>query len=387
MKNYVRAIVSICIFLVVAAPAIALDSTQLDNTISELQQKITDLQGQESSLSKQITLLNSQISLSNLKITQTRGTIDTLTEEISGLNIQIDELEKKKTHQLELVLHRTPEAYKRSRMPLFGLLLFSTSFSDVLTRAKYLASVQEQDVKSYRQLQLVQNSYNERRDQREKKKAQLVSLKQQLEKETRELDRQKREKQVLLEQTKNSESVYQQLLAQALAEAEALKRALVEGVKVGPIKQGDPIAIVGNTGWNPNPNLSCSTGSHLHFEIQKNGAWVDPSGYLSSKTVLDIQDVPVGVNWSVGNGGWQWPLQDNIRLTQHFGKTPYSWQYGYSGGIHTGYDMVSSSSEIIRAPQDGTLYSSSSLCRGSTIIKVKYIDHGDGVLSFYLHVQ
>lgn len=379
MKHYVRAIVSICIFLVVAVPAIALDSTQLDNTISELQQKITDLQGQESSLSKQITLLNSQISLSNLKITQTRGTIDILTEEISGLNIQIDELEKKKTHQLELVLHRTPEAYKRSRMPLFGLLLFSTSFSDVLTRAKYLASVAEQDVKSYRQLQLVQNSYNERRDQREKKKDQLVTLKHQLEKETRELDRQKREKQVLLEQTKNSESVYQQLLAQALAEKTALERALVDAVSLGPVKKGDPIAIVGNTGYP-----GCSTGAHLHFEIRKNNTWVDPAQYVASKSIIDDQD---GGTPTIGSGSWDWPLEDPIRLTQHFGKTPYSWRYSYSGGIHTGFDMVSGASTIIRAPKDGTLYSSSQSCGSGSIIKIKYIDHGEGVISFYLHVQ
>lgn len=379
MKTYVQAIIFICIFLVFTAPTIAQSSTQLDTTISELQQKITDLQGQESSLSKQITLLNSQISLSNLKITQTRGTIDTLTEEINGLNDQIEELEKKKTHQLELVLHRSPETYKRSRMPLFGLLLFSKNFSDFFTRAKYLASVAEHDVKSYRQLQLIQNSYNERRDQREKKKAQLVTLKQQLEKETRELDRQKREKQVLLEQTKNSESVYQQLLAQALAEKTALERALVDAVSLGPVKKGDPIAIVGNTGYP-----GCSTGAHLHFEIRKNNTWVDPAEYLDSKSIIDDQERRTP---TIGSGSWDWPLEDPIRLTQHFGKTPYSWRYSYSGGIHTGFDMISGASTIIRAPKDGTLYSSSQSCGSGSIIKIKYIDHGDGVLSFYLHVQ
>ena len=100
-----------------------------------------------------------------------------------------------------------------------------------------------------------------------------------------------------------------------------------------------------------------------------------------------VQDNYSGVNWTVGSGSWDWPLQDIVRLTQHFGKTPYSWQYGYSGGIHTGFDMVSTSSDVIRAPADGTLYSSSQTCGGSSIIKIKYIDHGDSTISFYLHVQ
>jgi len=46
-----------------------------------------------------------------------------------------------------------------------------------------------------------------------------------------------------------------------------------------------------------------------------------------------------------------------------------------------------STSEIIRAPRDGTLFSSSQSCGGGSMIKIKYIDHGDGITSFYLHVQ
>lgn len=352
--------------------------SDIENTISELQNKISELQGQESSLSKQISILNSNIELSNLKIAAIKGTIEKLTTEIEELNVQIEDLEKRKTRQLELVIHRTPESYKRSRIPLFGLLLFSSNFSDLLSRMKYLSSVQENDARSYRQLQLIQNNYNDRRDQREKKKTELESLKKQLENETRELNRQKREKQSLLEQTKSSEDVYQRLLAQALAEKQALERALVDAVAVGPVKKGEPIAIVGNTGYP-----GCSTGAHLHFEVRKNNSWVDPAGYLTSKSLIDDQD---GGTITVGSGSWDWPLEDPIRLTQHFGKTPYSWRYAYSDGVHTGYDMVSTSS-VIRAPSDGTLYSSNQVCGTGSIIKIKYIDHGEGVLSFYLHVQ
>jgi hypothetical protein len=258
-------------------------------------------------------------------------------------------------------------------------VLFSKNVSDFLSRVKYLTKVQAEDAELYTQLQNTQDTYGERKDVREKKKEQQESLKTQLEQQSRELDRQKRQKQVLLDETRSSESVYQRLLAQALAEKQALERALVDAVQVGPVNKGDAIALVGNTGYP-----GCSTGAHLHFEVRKNNSWVDPSGYLSGKTVYDDQS---GSNWTVGGGSWDWPLQDQIRVTQRFGQTPWSYRYSYSGGIHTGFDMTSSGSNVIRAPASGTLYSSSQSCGSSSIIKIKYIDHGDGVVSFYLHVQ
>lgn len=351
----------------------------INQTIEELQRKIVELQGQENTLSKQINLLNSQIALTTLKIGNIRAEITKLSAEINELVGEIERLEALLTKRSELVLRRIPESYKRQVTPRFGLLLFSQNFSDFLSRVKYLSSVQEQDVQLLFQLKATQNHYGERKTLREQKKRQQEALKQQLEQESRELDRQKREKQALLEETKNNEVVYQRLLAQALAEKQALERALVEAVRVGPVKKGDPIGLVGNSGYP-----GCSTGPHLHFEVRRGGGWVNAEEYLSTREVTDQQN---GGRSQIGSGSWDWPLTGEVIVTQHYGKTPYSWRYAYSGGIHTGVDMYSNSSSIISAPRDGTLYSSSQICGGSSIIKIKYIDHGDGILSFYLHVQ
>jgi len=365
-------------FFVFALPMAVL-ATSIDDQIGELQRKITELQTQENTLSKQIGILNSQISLTTLKIDSTRAAIGKLSKEIDELAGEIERLEILLTKRSELLLRRIPESYKRKAVSQFGLLFFSQNFSDFLSRAKYIATVQEQDAQLLVQLKATQNHFGERKNLREQKRVQQEALKKQLEAETLALQRQKRDKQSLLDQTKSSEAVYQKLLAQALAEKQALDRALVDAVKIGPIKRGEPIALVGNTGYP-----GCSTGAHLHLEIRKNNSWTDPAAYLSSKTVNDDQN---GGTRTLGSGGWDWPLQDTIRVTQYYGQTPYSWRYSYSGGIHTGIDMISTSSEVIRAPADGTLYASSQTCGGSSIIKIKYIDHGDGVISFYLHVQ
>lgn len=352
----------------------------LNKQIKDLEDKIAASKSEQNTLSKQITLLDSQVKLTTLQVQDTEKKVAVLETEIGELTDEIGRLEDLKTKRLELVLHRIPQSYKRGSSSQFGWLLFSKNFAELLTRTKYLVQVQAEDTTLYKQLQLTQMNYNERKDIRESKKIEQEALRKQLEQHTKDLAAQKKQKQALLDQTKNSESVYQQLLAQALAEKQAIDRALVNSVKVGPVKKGDPIALVGNTGFP-----GCSTGAHLHFEVRQGSTWVDPSQFLGSKTVKDEQNG--GGDWTVGSGNWAWPLSDTIRVTQHFGKTPWSWRYSYSGGIHTGLDMTSSTSEVIRAPADGDLFSSSQACGTSSVIKIKYIDHGSGILSFFLHVQ
>lgn len=360
-------------------PVWAQNATEINKTILGLQAKIAELQGQENSLSKQIKLINSNIELTTVKITATKSAIAKLVAEVNELAVEIERLEQQLTRRSELVLKRIPESYKRLVVSSFGQLLFSKDFSVFLGRAKYVATVQERDAQLLFQLKATQNNFSDRKDLRETKKLEQETLKKQLEAQTIQLDRQKKDKEILLTQTLNSEAVYQKLLAQALAERQAVERAIVEGVKIGPIHKGDPIALVGNSGYP-----GCSTGAHLHFEVRKGGSWVNAEEYLSSREVNDQQ---VGTKRSVGSGSWDWPLEGDVVVTQHYGRTPYSWRYAYSGGIHTGVDLISKTSSVIRAPRDGTLYSSSQSCGGSSVIKIKYIDHGDGVTSFYLHVQ
>jgi len=347
--------------------------------IEEYKQKISELQGQQKTLSSTISYLNNKIALTGGEIKKTELEIALLERQITELSGKIEGLEVSLKKLTEVLVERIRENYKqRAKSPM--LVLFSSEdFGDFFTRYKYMQLAQkhlEEIVQETEQQKVV---FDQEKQTKEEKQSQVLALQKKLELQKVTLDQQKSQKQTILTATKNDEQKYQSLLQQALAEKNALEAALVSGTKVGPVKKGDPIALVGNSGYP-----GCSTGEHLHFEIRKDNQWVDPANYLQSKTVSDEEK---GGSTTLGNGPWDWPIQDEIRLTQHYGQTPYSWRYKYSGGIHTGYDMVSKSSKVIRAPADGTLYSSSQACGSSSTINIKYIEHGDGVISFYLHVQ
>lgn len=341
------------------------DNLSINEKIECLKKETEKLNSQSKTLSSQISQFDAQIKLTTLKVTQTE-------EKISQLSGRIDQLEGSLDSLTEAFSERVVETYKMSKIsdPLF-LLISSPNLNDVFSRYSYLKKIQDSDRSLMQRLQEAQDTYKDERVDQE-------DLQKELELQQKTLNTQKLAKKLLLDQTKNDEKKYQALLAQAQAEKAAIENALASGVKVGPVKTGDVIALVGNSGYP-----SCSTGKHLHFEIRKNNAWVDPAPYLQNKT---IQDEEKGGTSNIGSGSWQWPLSDPIRMTQHYGHTPWSWRYSYSGGIHTGFDLNSTSSDAIRAPADGNLYKSSEKC-GSSTINIVYIEHADNVISFYLHVQ
>lgn len=353
--------------------------SDLEKEINDLKSKIESAQSQERTLAAEIKSMTDKIQLTTLEITETKSKIGKLTSEIAELGTKIERLDVTLSKLSKLLINRLIASYKLRRISPFVLLLSSANFTDGLKKVKFLQTAQEHDRKVLVEVQTAKIDYSEKKDLREEKKKQLEELNKQLEAQKIKLDQQKKSKEALLVQTQNNEATYQKLLQQALAEKQAIEAALITGEKVGSVKTGDPIALVGNTGYP-----ACSTGAHLHFEVRKNNQWVNPGDYIISRSIADQQN---GGNSTVGNGSWDWPISGNIIITQHYGHTPYSWRYGYSGGIHTGIDMYSNSSTVIRAPKDGTLYSASQNCGGSSVIKIKYIDHGDGLISFYLHVQ
>jgi hypothetical protein len=241
-----------------------------------------------------------------------------------------------------------------------------------------------QDKKLLGEMNSTKEAYKIQKELFEEKKAREEDLKEELVVEKANLDvykgqleETKKDKEQLLKETQNDEAKYQELLSKARAELEAMQ-SIVESIDFSDgdeVKEGDAIAIMGNSGYP-----SCSTGPHLHFEVRKNGSVQNAENYLEPKT-LYVYDYDSGTK-RIGSGSWEWPMK-NPTVNQRYGKTPWSWWY--PSGWHDGVDMESSN-KYIYAPADGILVKGGMGCYGSTI-NYAAIDHGNGVVSYYLHIQ
>jgi len=328
------------------------------NEIQELEKKVVNLHSQAKTLTDQIAAYDSQIRLAQLKITQTE-------EQITSVSTRIAQLEDKLKERSALLEKQIVQTYKKGMSDPLQIIFGSGNVSALLSQIKYLQIVQTNNRKFLYDTQLVQTNYAQQKTLIEESRKKLQSQKELLNSYRIERDN-------LLKQTKNNETLYQKQLEQARLELEVIQKALASAVREGPVKAGDVIGLMGNSGYP-----YCSTGSHLHFEVRKNDVWINAESYL--KNITDKW----GMN--IGSGNWDWPMQGSIEITQRYGNTSYSYVYKYSGGMHTGIDMVSSD-KTVRAVADGIIYSSSEKC-GTATIKLKYIDHGDGLKTLYLHLQ
>ncbi|KKT58511.1 MAG: Cell Wall Hydrolase [Candidatus Amesbacteria bacterium GW2011_GWB1_47_19] len=359
MKNIRIFCISLLCILTLALPVVrASELEDKENQIKELEKKITELQTQAKTLADQVTYYDVQIALNTLKISQTEDMIASLSGKINILETRL--------LQRSLILEKQiVHTYKQGSLDPLQIMLSSTNFSLLLSRLKYAQTVQANNRRILHDTQVIQLNYA-------RQKTLVEDAQKKLEVQKKTLAGLREEKDNLLLQTKNSEAVYEKQLESARLELAAIQTALATGIREGPVKAGDPIALVGNTGYP-----SCSTGKHLHFEVRLNDTWVNAELYL--KKISDKW----GLN--IGSGNWNWPISGDIEITQRYGKTPYSYRYIYSGGTHTGIDMVSNQ-DVIKAVADGILYSSTQKC-GSSDLKIKYIDHGSGLKTFFLHVQ
>jgi peptidoglycan hydrolase CwlO-like protein len=345
-----------------------------------LESKVSSLKNQANTLSSQISIMDNQIDLTEARIDANKREILDLTVDIDTTTKKISTLEDSLDEITEVLLNRIVATYEAGSVQPIEIIVSSKSASSLMTRLNYLRIAQAHDKRLLYDIQQAKNDYANQKEIFETKKDKIESLKLQLEAYSKSLEEQKVAKEHLLLATKDDEVVYQRLLDQARAE-----RAVVFGggddVYLRDVSQGDEIGFIASHSISP----GCSSGAHLHFEVQKDGSIHKPDDYLRSANFS--YDYPEGSYGYYGTinpaGDLRWPLDEPIIVHQGYGSHGFAQSF-YSGGIHNGIDIDSSSS-VVRAVKDGKLYGGSYNCSNGKLFYSK-IEHEGGLITWYLHM-
>lgn len=361
--------------------------SDLQSKIAEYEKQVEALQKQASSLNQQITLMDSQIKVTGLKISQTEAQVKSLEKEIEILSGKIDRLNVSLDFLSKVLLSRVSENYKAKRVNPIALFFSSKSFSDFVSRYRYLQVAQLHDRELLISMEQTRLNYDEQKALKEKAQADLEKLNKQLVAQKQQLNVQAADRKRLLEETKGKEANFQKLLAQARGELEAISGILAgKGTEkeIKNVSEGERIASM-------IPTESCnSSGAHLHFIVYRDNQTLNPLNFLKSVDSENCSGSSCGSSDGDSfnpSGNWNWPLNPKIKFTQGYGST-WAIQHTWVGRIyssHNGIDLMSDSLEV-KAVKSGTLYWGSYI--GNCVLRYVKVHHNEeGYDTYYLHVN
>lgn len=275
---------------------------------------------------------DSQKMSSSIKLTENR--LESTNLNIDRLGLEIVDSENKivsATDAIGEVLRATEQAESRS---FVETILSQDNLSEIMDESLQLSQFRDKVTARLDELKKYKEDMTAKKAEREAERKKLSGYKAQLTDQKMVLDHTRKEQKELLSETRSKESNYRKLIEKNIAKKEAFEKELFE------------------------------------YESQL-------------KRRLDRKFIP-----ETGSKILMWPL-DEVKITQHFGKTKDAARL-YASGTHNGMDLRASRGTPVKSPSGGVIVGigdTDKACPKGSYGKWVLIRHNNGLSSLLAHLD
>lgn len=196
---------------------------QLETSIDGYNQEIQRKQSEAQSLSNQISIFELQIKQAQAEIDATNLVIKRLNFAISQKESSIAQKEREIKQQNILLAQYLRQIARSDGGSLLGFLLKNEKFSDFFNDINSLNNVQSQIHSTLEKIKELKEKLIKEKDDLESDRSEQEQLKRIQARQKTDMENAKKQKKKLLDETRGQEKTYQQLVAKARADIEAIK--------------------------------------------------------------------------------------------------------------------------------------------------------------------
>ena len=303
----------VTLFLGVVTPSFAetrqeleLELSNLEAQITSLSQNISTTQQQGASLKNDITLLTQKIAQSKLKIQAHIKAISALSQNISQKNQTISDLDAKMGREKDSLAQIMRKTLYLNDYTLLDVTLQSKSLSSFFEDIDSFATVNRALGKSFDDINATKAELEDAKSQLLEAKDQETEKKIAQEIEKKNVETNQKEKNSLLQITKNQEVEYKKVLADRQKEASQIRARLFELRDTGSISFGQAydLSVLASKGTGVRPalilailmqesSLGIDVGACYLSDITTGAGVSIKTGEVRNRTMSPSRDVPV----------------------------------------------------------------------------------------------
>lgn len=313
---------------------------EIDNQLSSTKKNLESTQSEKKTLQKELQSIQGNINQLNLSIKSDQVQAQKLSLEVDSLGYDIKDIQFSVEDKKTAITGILVELQKNDQLKgnLFAVFLRNDSLADGVSEIQSLHNLQDKLTKDITSLKTLHDAYNEKIKEANSKKDQISFHQQNLESKKLIVNDQKAERQNLLVQTKNKESVFQK----QVADLEKLKSDIASEVE--------------------------ALDAILRAKI--NPSILPPlrSGVLA---------MPIA------------GAQKGASITQDYGATQFA-KYGYRGKWHNGVDFRAPLGTPVLAADDGTIAATGNqdlYCYKGAYGRFIVINHENNLTTLYAHLS